>query len=208
MLRTLGLIAAIASGACPTDVAAQAPARGPTPPPAAQAPAPAPAPAPAQPAPAQAQAPAQPQPPVRTEIVRFDGWTATCHEFAEATRKRTCTVQMQVQQSGSSQVVFSWIIAINDNKQFVTLLQTPTGVNIAPGVEVTLEKAAKRTVPYETCDTGNCAASIVMDNNMMRDVSAATTVQVTVQAINGRNLNFNLPMKGIDKALAHLRSKI
>jgi hypothetical protein len=35
----------------------------------------------------------------------------------------------------------------------------------------------------------------------------ASNAQVTVQAINGK-VNFNFPIKGVDKALAHLRAKI
>lgn len=164
---------------------------------------------PAQPAAQPPATPAAPPPaPIRTEILKFDNWTATCHEFAEGTRKRTCTAQLQVQQSGSNQIIFTWIIFINDSKQLVTLLQTPTGVTIAPGVELKLEKAAKRTIPFETCDNGNCTATQVIDNNLARDMSAATTVQVTVVAVNGNQVNFNFPLKGIDKALTHLRGKI
>lgn len=201
MIRILAGLGVFAWIACPGSLAAQAPARAQTPPQAAPAPT-------AAPGQAQAPAPAPPPVPMRTEILRFDSWTATCHEFADGPKKRVCTAQLQLQQSGSNQIVFSWTMLINDNKQLVTVLQTPTGVAIAPGVEMTLEKAAKRTIPYETCDNGICTASIVMDNNLMRDMSAAANVQVTIQAINGRHVNFNIPLKGTDKALAHMRSKI
>ncbi len=170
----------------------------------AQAQAPAPQGQAAQPAQAPAQPPAAP---IRTEILKFDSWTATCNEF-EAPKKRTCAAQLQVQQSGSNQVILTWVVFINDNKQLVTVLQTPTGVTIAPGVKLRLEKAAERTLPFETCDNGQCTASQVLDNNLLRDMGAASTAQVTVQAINGNQVNFNFPVKGIDKALAHLRGKI
>ena len=163
----------------------------------------------------QAQPQAQPQPqqpsqspPVRTEIMRFDGWSVTCNEFAEANRKRHCVAQMQVQPNNASQVVMTWSIAINDTKQFVMAIQTPTGVMIAPGVKLKLEKAAERTVAYESCDTGQCIATQVIDNNLLRDLSAATTAQVTMQANNGNQVNLNFSIKGADKALSHLRSKL
>jgi invasion protein IalB len=115
---------------------------------------------------------------------------------------------LQVQQSGSNQVILTWVVFINDNKQLVTVLQTPTGVTIAAGAKLRLEKAAERTLAFETCDTGQCTATQVIDNNLLRDMGAASTAQVTVQAINGNQVNFNFPIKGIDKALAHLRAKI
>jgi invasion protein IalB len=167
--------------------------------------------APAQQQQQQQHAPSPPPAPVRTEILRFDSWAATCHEFAEGARKRTCNAQMQIQvqqQAGLSQVALTWTLFINDNKQLVMVLQTPTGVMIAPGVELTLDKTPKRTVPFESCDTGSCIASQIIDNNLMRDLSAAGNVQVTVKAVNGNAVNFNFPVKGTDKALNHLRSKI
>lgn len=157
---------------------------------------------------AQPQQPTAQSPPIRTEIVRFDGWSVTCNEFAEANRKRHCVAQMQVQPNNANQVVMTWSIAINDNKQFVMAIQTPTGVMIAPGVKLKLEKAAERTVAYESCDTGQCIATQVIDNNLLRDLSAATTAQVTMQATNGNQVNLNFSIKGADKALAHLRSKL
>jgi invasion protein IalB len=154
------------------------------------------------------QPPAAASPPVRTEIVRFEGWSVTCNEYAEANRKRHCVAQMQVQPNNANQVVMTWSIAINDNKQFVMAIQTPTGVMIAPGVKLKLEKAAERAVAYESCDTGQCIATQVIDNNLLRDLSAATTAQVTMQANNGSQVNLNFSIKGADKALAHLRSKL
>jgi invasion protein IalB len=164
----------------------------------------------AQPQPqAQPQQPAAPaSPPVRTEIVRFDGWSVTCNEFAEANRKRHCVAQLQVQPNNANQVVMTWSIAINDSKQFVMAIQTPTGVMIAPGVKLKLEKAADRTIAYESCDNGQCIATQVIDNNLLRDLGAAATAQVTMQANNGNQVNLNFSIKGTDKAVAHLRSKL
>ena len=159
--------------------------------------------------PQQPAAPAPPpSPPIRTEIMRFDGWSVTCNEFAEANRKRGCVAQMQVQPSNANQVVMTWSIAINDNKQFVMGMQTPTGVMIAPGVRLKLEKAAERTVAYESCEPGHCIATQVIDSNLLRDLNAATTAQITLQANNGNQVNLNFSLKGVDKALAHLRSKL
>ena len=157
---------------------------------------------------AQPQQPPAPSPPVRTEIVRFDGWSVTCNEFAEANRKRHCVAQMQVQPNNASQVVMTWSIAINDNKQFVMAIQTPTGVMIAPGVKLKLEKAAERTVAYESCDSGQCIATQVIDGNLLHDLNAAATAQVTMQANNGNQVNLSFSIKGADKALAHLRSRL
>ena len=162
--------------------------------------------APVFPAPPAAQAPAPPPQPVRTEIVRFENWVATCNDFAEGPKKRICTAQIVIQQQGTNQIILAWLVAINDSKQFVTALQTPTGVRLGPGVELQLEKVSKRSIPYETCDTGHCIASVVMDAAMMRDLTASTKAQLTVHAANGQILNFEIPIKGFDKASAQIRT--
>jgi invasion protein IalB len=161
----------------------------------------------AQPQP-QAQPAPPPSPPIRTEILRFENWSVTCNEFAEANRKRSCVAQLQVQSSNANQIVMTWAIAINDNKQFVMAMQTPTGVVLAPGVKLKLEKGPDRSVAYESCDTNQCIAKQVVDNNLLADINSSSTAQVTLQAINGNQVNLSFSVKGAEKALAHLRSKL
>jgi invasion protein IalB len=185
-----------------------APSSRPTParplPPAAQS-AQAPAAAPAQPGQPAAPPPPTPQ---RTEITRFDNWVVTCNDFTEGPKKRVCSGQINVQQQGSNQVILTWTVFTNDAKQFVTALQTPTGILITPGVEVQPEKGTKRKINYESCDNGRCTAAVTMDNNMIREITAAPNAQVSITAMNGSTVQFNIPIKGFDKALVQLRTAL
>src|SRR5439155_5884035 len=115
----------------------------------------------------QAAAPAA-RSPQRTEIVKFDNWTVTCLEYPEGTPKKTCAAQLQVQQSGSNQVLLAWTVSLNDSKQFVTLLQTPTGVSIPSGVELQPEKAGKRKFSYENCEPAPCTSTLPIDAALQR----------------------------------------
>jgi invasion protein IalB len=211
LLATTNLAAALPEGAI--DIAQAQPApKGPAPssrPRAAQAPAPA-APAPAQPQQPGQAAPAAPPPltPQRTEITRFDNWVVTCNDFTEGPKKRICSAQIQVQQQNTNQVVFTWTVFINDAKQFVSALQTPTGIMIPPGVDVQVEKGTKRKVNYESCDNGRCTAAVTMDANMIREVTAATTAQVSITALNGSTVQFSIPIKGFEKAYAQVRTAL
>ena len=164
----------------------------------------------AQPAQPPAKGPAPPPAPVpiRTEINRFDNWVVTCNEFAEGPKKKICSAQIQVMQQGTNQVVLTWTVFVNDSKQFITALQTPTGVSISPGVELQLEKAGKRKLNFDTSDNGRCTASTTKDNTKIREVSAAPSAQVSITAINGSTVQFNLPIKGFDKAYAQLRTAL
>jgi invasion protein IalB len=164
--------------------------------------------APAQPAPAQPpaqQAPA-PRQPFRTEIVRFDNWAVTCLEYAEGVPKKTCAAQVQVQQSGTTQIILVWTVSVNESKQFVSVLQTPTGISIGAGVELQPEKAGKRKLNYESCEASRCTATLTMDAALLREVTAAGSAQVVIYALNGQSVTFSFPIKGFDKATAHLRA--
>ena len=162
---------------------------------------------PVQPPQPQAAAPAA-RSPQRTEIVKFDNWTVTCLEYPEGTPKKTCAAQLQVQQSGSNQVLLAWTVSLNDSKQFVTLLQTPTGVSIPSGVELQPEKAGKRKLSYESCEPARCTSTFTIDAALLRELSTAPTAQVVIFAANGQSVQFNIPIKGFDKASAHLRSAL
>jgi invasion protein IalB len=160
------------------------------------------------PQPAQTQAPPPPPVPQRTEILRFDNWTVTCLYFVEGPKKHSCSarLQVQVQQSGTTQTLMAWTVYPNESNQFVTDLQTPTGVSIAPGVQVEFDKKAKRTLAFDSCDTGHCTAVSTMDNAFIHDVSTAQAAEIAIHAQNGQTIQFNIPLKGFDKAYAQLKA--
>jgi invasion protein IalB len=197
---------AVADQAQPLLVAQNAPRvpRAPAaPPPAAQPPAGASASAEDARAPAAGQA-APPQVPTRTEILNYDSWIVTCNEFAEGARKRICQAVLQIVQQNSNQVVFSWTVGIDNSKQLVTVMQTPTGVSIPPGVELRIGRSAPRKIPFASCDAGRCIATLMMDSTLVRDMSTTPTAEAIIQGSQGNMVQFNITMKGFDRAYATL----
>jgi invasion protein IalB len=198
-----------------TQTAAQTapPPRPPrTPAAAPPAPLPPPAPAPAAEPRAQAGAPAAPPPaappppqiPTRTEILNFDNWVVTCNEFAEGPRKRVCSALLQILQQNTNQMVFTWAVAVDDKRQMITVMQTPTGVLIAPGIELKVGKIPPHKVPFASCDTGRCVATLPMDAALLQEMAAVPTAEAVIQGIQGNTVQFNIQMKGFDKAFAAL----
>jgi invasion protein IalB len=184
---------------------AQAPPARPAPAraPAATAPAPAPAAAPA--APPAPGAPAAPPPPIpsRTEILNFENWVVTCNEF-ETPKTRVCSALLQIAQQNTNQVVFAWTVALDNAKQMVTIMQTPTGVNIPPGIELRVGKVPPHKIPFASCDTGRCVATSPMDANLLREMTTVPTAEAIIQGSQGNTVQFNIQMKGFDKAYAAL----
>lgn len=148
------------------------------------------------------QAPAQPEP-VRTEIVKHDNWTVTCREFAD--KKRTCSGVLQVVQAQNNQTLFVWIVGKNNDGKVMSVLQTPTGIAIAPGVEVKLARGAARKAVYVNCETNRCEATMDLDEAFSRDAAASDNVEATIYSTTGQGVKFTLPFKGFDRAVAAVR---
>jgi invasion protein IalB len=159
--------------------------------------------APAAPAQPQQPAAAPPKIPTRTEILRFDGWVVTCNEFTEP-KTRVCAMLLQILQQNTNQVVFSWTVELDNSKQATTIMQTPTGVAIPPGVELRIGKSPARKVPFASCDNGRCIATMIMDANLLREMAATPTAEAVIQGSQGNTVQFNIQMKGFDKAYAVL----
>jgi len=138
--------------------------------------------------------------PTRTEILNFDNWVVTCNEFAEGPRTRVCSALLRIIQEKTAQIVFSWMVAVDNNKQMITIMQTPTGVAIGPGVELRIGKSAPRRIPFASCETGHCVASMAMDIALLRELTVATTAEAVIQGSQGNNVQFNIQMKGFDRA--------
>ena len=160
--------------------------------------------------PAAPAAPAQPHPeaaapiPTRTEILNFENWVVTCNEFAAGPRTRVCSALLQILQQTTKQIVFTWTIAVDDSKQLVTIMQTLPGVAIPPGVELRVGKSPPRKVPYASCETGRCVATMTMDASLLRELAASPTAEAVIQGSQGNTVQFNIQMKGFDRAYAIL----
>lgn len=202
--------AALGAVASPALLRAQTPPR-PTRPAAAPAPTSAPVPLAPSPLPGDGglsfSAPASPQQqpvPIRTEILNLDNWVVTCNEFAEGQRKRVCSALLHVVQQNTNQTVFSWMIAVEGNKQLVTVMQTPTGVAIPPGVELKVGKLAPQRVPFTSCESGRCVASMTMDNALLHEMTVVSTAEAVIQGSQGNAVAFTIQLKGFDRAFAVL----
>jgi invasion protein IalB len=188
-------------------IAQQAPARAAPAKPAPTPAPPAPAPSPAASAPAPAP-PAEPPSPIRTEILALGNWTVTCREFAPGGPRRACQAMLQVVRQGQKgepgEPLLTWTIAPDAAGKAAMTLQTPTGVMIAPGVELTLGKASARRFAFTACEA-RCATAFLLDDALEREAMAADSAEIVIISTKGDTIRFTFPVAGVDRALASLR---
>jgi len=142
--------------------------------------------------------------PVRTEILNFENWTVTCREF-EDPKKRDCSAFLRVTRANTNQTLFTWTVGLDATKGPTATINTPTGVLIAPGVELQLDKTPVRKVPYIACDSSQCSATMPVDSILVRDMIAASNAELAFTAVNGSKLQFKFPINGFARAYAALK---
>lgn len=145
----------------------------------------------------------------RTEILTFDNWRVTCQENAQSGGKRTCTGQLNIavkaqNQGAQPQVVFTWLLGLNEGKA-ISVFQVPTGVLIAPGMEMKIGSKFDHKEGYRACAPQLCEVTLPMTDAFVKSAIAAATSEFTISALDGRKLKFTVNMKGFDKALAEVR---
>lgn len=162
----------------------------------------------AQQRPAPPPSPQAASPSTRTEILTFDSWAVTCRDATEPSGKRACTAELQIVQAAANNqnaVVFSWLAGLNPSGAPVSVLRFPSGVLIAPGVELKLSAKEPRKIPFTSCEPARCEAAIVMDDAFIREAAATQTAEATIYASDGRGVKFTINMKGFQQALAIVR---
>jgi invasion protein IalB len=150
---------------------------------------------------AQTAAPTAPQ---RSEQIFQDAWTINC---LSSGAQKTCSAVLQVLEKENGRVVFAWVVGRAPDGTPAVMFQTPPGVQLQKGIEFKLGNAASRTAPYVICNSQACEASAPMDDRMIREAMAALNgnAVATVTILDGRVVNFTMPIKGIDKVLAAIR---
>jgi invasion protein IalB len=140
----------------------------------------------------------------RTETINYENWILTCREALEGAKKRTCAATVALQRTETGQTVFALTVQLNEQGKLTAAVQTLTGVAIAPGVEIKLEKSAARKLAFESCEPSHCTAALVADTAFLREASAAASVSITLQSIDGKPVNIAFPIKGFDKAYSKM----
>lgn len=138
---------------------------------------------------------------MRTETITYGNWTVTCREVG-GQAKRNCSAVMQAIDQNRKQVVLTWIFGHTPEGSLVTVLRTPTGVQLQRGVELKIADTAPRKLTYVNCDQQQCEATAPMDAVFVRDASGAQNATAVIVAKTGQTININMSLTGFDKAAA------
>jgi invasion protein IalB len=148
--------------------------------------------------------------PARTEITTMDTWQVTCL-YDKDNHKLGCNAVLRVTQPGApatdkepsrpARVFMVWALSKANNGSVYSSFQTLTGVRVQPGLQLKLDSAAPRTIPFDSCGTSSCLAIAAMDPDFLKQAKGVTQIQATVQSADGKAYTATFAPKGLDRAI-------
>lgn len=162
----------------------------------------------------QGRAPASPQQNTdpRVEITRIDNWTVTCNTRINQnnTPQRTCLAEVELihtAQNGARNSLLFWQLRAAEGGRIATTMRVPTGLTLQAGLSIKAGNRPARKFDFATCEPRYCEARPIIDDAIARELSAVRELEVTVTSSGGQSINFNLPISGIDRAIASIRAR-
>ncbi len=146
------------------------------------------------------------QPPAAGTGQRFGAWVMACPP-PEQTRA-SCILAQQVSEALSRKVVFVWLMEYDDKGQLLGDFHVPSGVYVNRGLIMKTDpKSDGLRVEYTRCDPGECQAIFSITNDLVKQLTSAKNVTVTIALTNGKSADVELGMDGFAGALAALAGK-
>lgn len=137
--------------------------------------------------------------PVNTVVI--DNWSLSCRDIAGEVDKKQCSAVNRIADKKTEQVLFVWLVGKNTEQKLVSSFQTPTGVLIAPGVDLELNDQRVRKINFVACDDRRCDANILMDEKFIDDVKITKQASAKIVSVTGHNILFKINTKGIQEVI-------
>ena len=147
----------------------------------------------------------------------YDSWAVTCEDTSVGGAvKRTCTAVLRVVNQNQG-MVLNWQIGFNPEGRLITAIHVPSSLAVkqgdqtvngpillADGVELKFGNGPVRRLAYVWCGPQQCYAETPIDEAFTKEADASEKATITVHT-GGATIPFELPIKGIDKAISAAR---
>ena len=134
---------------------------------------------------------------------KYGAWMVTCSIEAQSDTEE-CSAIYEIVDKQKGITLMSWLVGFSKKQMLMSEIVTPTGVLIPPGVGLTVDQEKLITIPYAACAPRGCKSRFELTRKLRAKLAKASSVVVSVTALDGRSLNFSLDFNGFRKALADL----
>ncbi len=133
-------------------------------------------------------------------VTTYEDWRMACPPAAVKDQK--CQVVEEVVDSQSKTAVVRVALTTNkDNKPELQMI-LPLGVLLEPGTGLTIGTDPVKLIPYRTCNTVGCVATLVMDDKLLASFGSAKEAKVLIAGLDGKPVAIPLSLKGYGNAMS------
>lgn len=144
--------------------------------------------------------PAKPAAAAAGQPQQFGNWVITCPG-----QNANCILMQQLSETLSRNVVFVWLLQYDNSGNLMSVFRTPSGVFIKPGLQIKMDSAGQNLkVDYERCDPGQCQAVFSIPADLLKQISAAKSLSVSLALTSGQTVDVPMKMDGFSGAVAAL----
>lgn len=143
----------------------------------------------------------------QNETVTFQGWSVSCTPLGAAGQSRTCLAKTAVIKSKEDPrpIVFMNIVKADGKSTLV--IQTPTGIDLAPGVMLKIGDAAPRHLNYVSCEPALCSAAVPMDEALTREVAESPIASASWVGLGIGEVRVEYPLQESRNTISYLASR-
>ncbi|MEN6542639.1 invasion associated locus B family protein [Parvibaculum sp.] len=148
----------------------------------------------------------QGQAPRWEKTANFGVWELRCRKDAPASAKG-CFGILEVKDTKQGKIVLAWVVGRNGRGEIGMTVQTPGGVLLSRGVEISLDQGKPEKLVYESCSQRGCLASAPLTDDFVARAKAAGKSKLAIVGLNGKTTTFAIPMEGFDKLVAGVKGQ-
>ncbi|WP_165184394.1 invasion associated locus B family protein [Caulobacter soli] len=86
------------------------------------------------------------------------------------------------------------------------VITAPLGVQLIPGLVMTIDAGKPVTLPFESCHAGGCRMIVELDEQSLDQIRRGAGMTVRFVNADGKALDIPVPLKGLAAALKQLQS--
>jgi invasion protein IalB len=142
---------------------------------------------------------------VTTTSTTYNGWTVVCTaQGKDKPKPQACTATFRVINQQNRANLLVWMFGFNANGEPLTEVLTLPDVLIAPGVQIKLGDAEPLKADFVSCNVNGCKASMPVSSAAAKLLKAAKSAGIGVTRSDGKSMQFNLEIGGLEHALRDL----
>jgi invasion protein IalB len=147
----------------------------------------------------QSSPPAQTLPGGATQMQETHGeWRVTC---AQPGGQKVCTLSQQLADQSSRQLVVGIELKATTTDKAEGTLVLPFGLAVSKPIELQVDEGPPLTRTFRTCVPIGCLVDVSLEAQTLKALRGGTALHVTATADGGKEVAFQLPLKGFASAL-------